>query len=101
MNEKAKRELYSWLAIMSLLFIIFVLSIIILFLPVQEYIGDKVVTNAAISLQGGKLLAESWYRYPQYSIGLGVIAIVSVSGGCSCVYIISKKREQLECKIEP
>lgn len=66
-------------------------------MPVKEHSGDMVLTHSAISLQGGKMLAKAWLEYPEYFIGFCLIGLISASAGCICIYLCSKKRDELEC----
>lgn len=91
MNKEKRKIVTTWGIAALIFFVIFVVSIAFLFAPVKEVNEEVIVTHPAISVLGGKMLSESWKRYPQYTIGLGVAGLLGAIGGCYSIYLIYKK----------
>ena len=45
-----------------------------------ELYPDEFYSEKALKIDGLGLRGEAWAEYPQYNIGLGVIAVISFSG---------------------
>ena len=93
MNIELESKKLPWLFVFILFLVIALVCLGFIFAPVKQGIGDIVTTRSAVSIQGIQLMAESWKRYPQYTIGLGVAAGLSFAGACYSVYLMSRAEE--------
>ena len=88
MDETKIKMATTW-GIAAIIFLtIFVVCIGFIFAPVEEVSETSVVSHPATSVFGAKLLGESWKRYPEYTLGLGIAGILSAAGACYCIYVI-------------
>ena len=96
MDEKTKRILSTWAVAMLIFFAVALVCIGFIFAGVKEGRGDNYVTYPASSLLGGQLLGESWKRYPEYTLGLGIAGGLSFIGAVFCIFNIYKEKEKVE-----
>lgn len=96
-NNNVKRNpwclMFVWCLIIVIICIGFIFAPVI---TVTEYEDGTVIEqrNSALGILGSSLMAESWHRYPEYTIGLGVVAGMSFAGAIFCFYMIDKGQKR-------
>ena len=97
MDAKTKKLLSSWGVMIVLCLITGFTCIGFIFAPVSIFASDKnhqiiqQIAYPALSQQGAELLGESWKRFPNYTIGLGIAAGLSLAGAIYGFYNIYKE----------
>lgn len=72
-----------------------IFSISYIFQPAKiysEYGDGSVIVErpSAISFQGALLTVESWKKYPEYIVALGIIAGLGFLGAIVCIFSLDK-----------
>jgi len=82
---------------LALLLIIAVGSIKLILSPTIMHIKvgqtEVITAPAATTIAGMQLRAEAWKKYPEYNIGLGIIAFISFAGACNICRVMYLLRD--------
>ncbi|OGO00992.1 MAG: hypothetical protein A2Y58_03205 [Chloroflexi bacterium RBG_13_51_52] len=97
LDDKTVRLLKTWGVAGAIFIVIAITSIGFIFTPVEqaiEFFDGTVMTEEyqPTGILGGILLAHAWEIYPNYVIGLGIVAFTAFGGAVFCVYTIEKAR---------
>lgn len=100
MDDLTKRTLQRWAPVLVLFLAIACTCLGFIFAPIEETIviedytgGQQVLTHASPAISMGGLLGrvESWKKYPEYNIGLGIAAGLSFVGA---LWVIARMYEE-------
>lgn len=88
----------QWLIAGMLFFAVSLTSIYFIFERPTDFTEGEVVKESGLSIGGMKLLGDTWRKYPNYNVGLGVCAGFSLAGGLYSFYNLNNlaKREDTE-----
>lgn len=101
-SSSCNRTLKAFALASAIFLAIAVISIAFMFSPVKvvtEYdvFGESIkeeTASSALSIQGAALLGESWKKYPDYTIGLGIAAGLAFGGYIFCIIMIDKEMRE-------
>lgn len=95
MTKKEKKAITKWSPLLLLLLAIAAISIYYIFKPVEIHTTYKdmetISSYPAYSFQGALLLSETWKKYPDYIIGLGITGGLAFAGSVYVAYRMCKE----------